>query len=161
MKTITEFILEAADTEKIKKQISIKLKLQEDVFINGEYSRQRENFIMNIAKQYGYKQFVSVFLDKAEVDDLGGIPVPSKDKTKTVTALPNWAKELENNKNDKQILFIDFDGVKPDVLNAAMPIVLNHEVCGQKFENMIVVGFGDVTKLDKPLQSRFKPIINA
>lgn len=169
MKTLSDFIVESISTsadirelKKIKKQLTVKLRAQEDAFINNsDLNDFLSRNIRQLARTEGYhKNVVSLYLDKAEVNDLGTIPVPSHDKTKTHNAVPNWVKELEDNKKDKQILLIDFNGAKNDVLNACIPMVLKHEFAGVSIENVVIIGFGDVDDLPKELQSRFKPIIN-
>jgi hypothetical protein len=54
----------------------------------------------------------------------------------------------------------------PDVMNALMPIVLEHEICNVKFKNFFVGAAGNfenensaVNELSGPLKSRFKPLI--
>lgn len=157
MKTITQFLLESSlNLRELEPQVMDKFDAEEDFFINTSYNEKVfKPFLMHIGKKYKFDGGI-LFLDltKAEPEDLGGIQIKSEEE-----ALPHWAKVLVDNSNKKYIFVIDLSNTSNSVMNALMPIVLNHEVCGKKLDNYIIAAFGDSSKLVKPLKSRFKPII--
>ena len=108
--------------------------------------------------------------DKCEFTDLGGIPVPREDKRGNAyvdSAMPAWAQYMLEHDDQQFLLFFDeMNQADGAVMNALMPIVLETEVCGVKFDNFIVGAAGNfdhendaVNELSGPLKSRFKPII--
>lgn len=141
-----------------------------DFLVLGEAGWAKTSVITAMAKKHGY-HVLTVYLDKAVASDLGGIPVPAEDKKTGALymnySVPGWALYMAQHPNDKFLLFFDeMNQAAPDVLNALMPIVLNHVVCGIKFPNMIVGAAGNLASenaslsdLNKPLRDRFKPII--
>ena len=78
-----------------------------------------------------------------------------------------WMEVLFDNPTKKYLLFFDeMNQAAPDVMNALMPIVLEHVISGHKFKNFIVGAAGNyesendaVSEMSVPLKSRFKPII--
>ena len=126
--------------------------------------------IMKWAKKFGWTT-LTVYLDKAVATDLGGIPVPAKSAETGALYMnyshPGWLLYMEEHPKEKFFLFFDeMNQAAPEVLNALMPIVLETEVCGVKFDNFIVGAAGNfdhendaVNELSGPLKSRFKPII--
>ena len=145
-----------------------KFETEEDFFIVGRAGWGKTSIIKKLAKKFGYK-VITVYLDKAEATDLGGIPIPTKGKTGAVQekAMPAWAKVMEDEPDQNFLLFFDeMNQAAPDVMNALMPIVLEHEICERKFDNFFVGAAGNfedengaVNELSGPLKSRFKPII--
>ena len=160
-----------------------KFDTEEDFFIIGRAGWGKTSIIKKLAKKYDRK-VLTVYLDKDEATDLGGIPVPVKSNTKgkvknalgkeeerefgkQMHALPEWAAlMLENTDVDFLLFFDEMNQAAPDVMNALMPIVLEHEICGIKFDNFFVGAAGNfedengaVNELSGPLKSRFKPLI--
>lgn len=158
---------------KNQKRLLAKFKAKEDFFVMGEAGWGKTSIIENLAKQFGL-EVITVYLDKAEATDLGGIPVPMEDKkrgAKQKTLSPEWAEPIfeakENGDKTQFLLFFDeMNQAAPDVMNALMPIVLKHEICGTAFDNFFVGAAGNfdyengaVSELSGPLKSRFKPLI--
>ena len=145
-----------------------KFDTEEDFFIVGRAGWGKTSIIKKLAKKYD-KKVITVYLDKAEAVDLGGIPIPTKGKTGAVQekAMPSWAKIMQDEPDQEFLLFFDeMNQAAPDVMNALMPIVLEHEICEVKFDNFFVGAAGNfedengaVNELSGPLKSRFKPII--
>jgi len=146
----------------------VKFDTADDFFIIGRAGWGKTSTIKSFAKKYDRK-VITVYLDKAEASDLGGIPVPVKGKTGAVQekAMPAWAKIMQDEPDQDFLLFFDeMNQAAPDVMNALMPIILEHEICEVKFDNFFVGAAGNfedengaVSELSGPLKSRLKPII--
>lgn len=147
----------------------MKFRTKEDFFIIGRAGWGKTSIIRNLADRFGIK-VETVYLDKAVASDLGGIPVPGKTKKgngKQEMLMPDWAAKMNENPDIDYLLFFDeMNQAQPDVMNALMPIVLEHEVCRIPFENFFVGAAGNfedendaVSELSGPLRSRFKPLI--
>lgn len=152
-----------------KKRILMRLKSKKPFFIQGEAGWGKTSIITQLAHQCK-RTVITVYLDKAEATDLGGLPVAKKSKKGAdyvATLMPAWAKIMYDNPETQFLLFFDeMNQAAPDVMNALMPIVLKNEVCGHKFENFIVGAAGNfesengaVNELSGPLLSRFGGII--
>ena len=160
--------IDKKNLSKNMKRLLMKFKTEEDFFIIGEAGWGKTSIIKNMAKQFKRK-VITVYLDKAVASDLGGIPIPVQGKKGAVQemAMPAWAKIMEDNEDTQFLLFFDeMNQAAPDVMNALMPIVLEHEICGRKFDNFFVGAAGNfesengaVNELSGPLRSRFKPLI--
>jgi len=160
--------IDKKNLSKNMKRLLMKFKTEEDFFIIGEAGWGKTSIIKNLASKFK-RDVVTVYLDKAVASDLGGIPIPVQGKKGAVQemAMPAWAKIMEDNPNKKFLLFFDeMNQAAPDVMNALMPIVLEHEICGRKFDNFFVGAAGNfesengaVNELSGPLRSRFKPLI--
>ena len=168
--------LDKSDLDKNTKRLLMRFKQAErsdsgkgaDFFIIGRAGWGKTSIIKDMAKRFK-RNVITVYLDKAAKEDLGGIPVPMKGKTGAVQemAMPAWAKIMQDNSDKKFLLFFDeMNQADPDIMNALMPIVLEHEVCGVKFDNFFVGAAGNfesengaVNELSGPLLSRFKPLI--
>ena len=146
-----------------------KFDAEEDFFIIGRAGWGKTSIIEGLATKYK-RTVVTVYLDKAEAEDLGCTPFVGKNKMgKAVqkTAMPEWASYMMEHPKENFLLFFDeMNQAAPDVMNALMPIVLKHTICGVKFKNFFVGAAGNfkeengvVEELSKPLESRFKPII--
>ena len=151
------------------KRLLMKFKADEPFFIMGEAGWGKTSIIKSMAKRFG-RTVITVYLDKCEATDLGGIPVPREDKRGNAyvdSAMPAWAQYmLEHNDQEFLLFFDEMNQADGAVMNALMPIVLETEVCGVKFDNFIVGAAGNfdhendaVNELSGPLKSRFKPII--
>ena len=151
------------------KRLLLKFKADEPFFIMGEAGWGKTSIIKSMAKRFG-RTVITVYLDKCEATDLGGIPVPREDKRGNVyvdSAMPAWAQYMLEHDDKQFLLFFDeMNQADGAVMNALMPIVLETEVCGVKFDNFIVGAAGNfdhendaVNELSGPLKSRFKPII--
>lgn len=151
------------------KRLLLKFKADEPFFIMGEAGWGKTSIIKSMAKRFG-KTVITVYLDKCEATDLGGIPVPREDKRGNAyvdSAMPAWAQYMLDHDDQEFLLFFDeMNQADGAVMNALMPIVLETEVCGVKFDNFMVGAAGNfdhendvVNELSGPLKSRFKPII--
>ena len=163
--------MEFTDPSKFDKNVrTLKMKFdaEEDFFIQGAAGWGKTSIIKKMAKKYGYS-VITVYLDKAEATDLGGIPIPVKDEIGYQEyAMPGWAAAMYKNPKKKFLLFFDeMNQAAPDVMNALMPIVLEKTICGQKIDNFFVGAAGNfeeenrggISQLSVPLRSRFAPII--
>lgn len=163
----------ALDKETMNKNVRrlvMKVKAEDDFFIQGEAGWGKTSIIKKIAKRFG-RTIVTVYLDKAVATDLGGIPIPVEGKSGNAEqklAMPAWASYMLNRPDEKFLLFFDeMNQAAPDVMNALMPIVLEHEICNIRFKNFFVGAAGNfehenegaITQLSGPLKSRFAPII--
>ena len=146
-----------------------KMNAEEDFFIQGRAGWGKTSLIKKIAKKHGYS-IITVYLDKCEAVDLEGNPVAEKTKSGhsvTVKALPAWANMMREHEEKDFLLFFDeMNQADGAVMNALMPIVLEHEIAGVKFDNFFVGAAGNfdsendaINELSKPLASRFKPLI--
>lgn len=146
-----------------------KMHAEEDFFIQGRAGWGKTSLIKKIAKKHGYS-IITVYLDKCEAVDLEGNPVAEKTKSGhsvTVKALPAWANLMREHEEKDFLLFFDeMNQADGAVMNALMPIVLEHEISGVKFDNFFVGAAGNfdsendaINELSKPLASRFKPLI--
>ena len=151
------------------KRLLMKFKADEPFFIMGEAGWGKTSIIKSMAKRF-HRTVITVYLDKCEATDLGGIPVPREDKRGNAyvdSAMPAWAQYMLEHDDQQFLLFFDeMNQADGAVMNALMPIVLETEVCGVKFDNFIVGAAGNfdhendaVNELSGPLKSRFKPII--
>lgn len=151
------------------KRLLMKFKGDEPFFIMGEAGWGKTSIIKSMAKRFG-RRVITIYLDKCEATDLGGIPVPREDKRGNAyvdSAMPAWAQYMLEHEDEQFLLFFDeMNQADGAVMNALMPIVLETEVCGVKFKNFIVGAAGNfdhendaVNELSGPLKSRFKPII--
>lgn len=149
--------------------LQAKFDADEPFFIQGRAGWGKTSIIEDMAKRAG-RHIITVYLDKAQATDLGGIPVPVEENgvAKIVNAMPDWAAYMLEHKNDKFLLFFDeMNQAQPDVMNALMPIVLKNVICNIQFDNFMVGAAGNfedenengVSDLSGPLKSRFKPII--
>ncbi len=155
---------------KNKKRILMHLKSNKPFFVQGEAGWGKTSIITKLAHECG-RSVITVYLDKAEATDLGGIPVPAKSKrgaSYSEYLMPGWAKIMWDNPKKQFLLFFDeMNQAAPDVMNALMPIVLKNEVCGKKFKNFVVGAAGNfeseneggITELSGPLKSRFGGVI--
>ena len=146
-----------------------KFDLEEDFFIQGEAGWGKTSIIRGLAAKYKRK-VITVYLDKAQKEDIGGMPIPTKDKHNVAAieqAMPEWASIMYKDPDSNYLLFFDeMNQADPGVMNALMPVVLEHEICGIRFKNFFVGAAGNfdyendsVSELNGPLNSRFKPII--
>lgn len=152
------------------KRLNLKFKAEDDFFIIGKAGWGKTSIIKSFAKKYGY-EVITQYLDKCEATDLGGIPIAGEDKktgkARRVTLMPEWAQYMKDHPEQNFLLFFDeMNQAAPDVMNALMPIVLEHEICNEKFDNFFVGAAGNfedeneaVSELNGPLKSRFKPLI--
>lgn len=156
------------ELSKNEKKIKMRMLAKKPFFVLGHAGWGKSQIIKGLAKRMGY-EINLVFLDKAVKEDLGGIPVPVKsgDISKQEMVMPGWAAKMYENPDTKYLLFFDeMNQADPQVMNALMPIVQDHEICGIEFKNFIVGAAGNyesennaVNELSGPLKSRFKPLI--
>ncbi|MBO5005010.1 MAG: AAA family ATPase [Clostridia bacterium] len=141
-----------------------------DFFIQGKAGWAKTSIVQDIAAKMGYTTLV-VYLDKAIAADLGGIPVAATRKKTGALYMeyshPGWLTYMEEHPDEKFLLFFDeMNQANGEVLNALMPIVLEHVICGVRIPNMIVGAAGNLDEenmtlsaLNQPLIDRFDPII--
>ena len=172
------------NTQSVKQLIS-KFDTEEDFFIEGRAGWGKTSIIEKLARQYGY-EIITVYLDKSDPEELGGYNVPveankSKAKVKdelgrtverefaaNIKALPSWAKTILDNPDVNFLLFFDeMNQAVSQTMNALMPIILEHRICGIDFDNFFVGAAGNleeenrtgVNALEKQLALRLKTII--
>ena len=163
-------------------KLTWKMKNHADFFIQGRAGWGKTSIIQDIAEKMGL-EVITIYLDKMRAEDLGAMPVPDKDEKGRAfqhAALPEFAEPIFQNPDKKYLLFCDeMNQATPDVMNALMPIILEHSIAGKypiepktgkpkaKDQNFFVGAAGNfedenqggVSDLSKPLASRFKPII--
>ena len=100
--------LNSEDNTESMEDLIDKFDTEEDFFIIGKAGWGKTSIIKKLAKKYG-KKVVTVYLDKAEATDLGGIPIPTKGKTGAVQekAMTSWAKIMEDEPDQDFLLFFD------------------------------------------------------
>ena len=151
------------------KDLLMKFRTEEDFFILGRAGWGKTSIIKKLADQFDLK-IQTVYLDKAVKEDLGGIPVPgktAKGRGKQEMLMPDWAAEIADEPDTNWLLFFDeMNQADPAIMNALMPIVLEHEICRVPFDNFFVGSAGNfedendaVNEMSGPLKSRFKPLI--
>ena len=155
--------------DKNLKRLRMKFKAMDDFFVLGRAGWGKTSIIKDFAEKFGYEVIIK-YLDKCEATDLGGIPIAAKGKdgsARQQTLMPDFAQQIADNPDTKFLLFFDeMNQAAPDVMNALMPIVLDHKICDKPYENFFVGAAGNfesensaVNELSGPLKSRFKPII--
>lgn len=151
MKNITEYILESSND--LNNEISSNIKAGKDFAINAkstsDYSKIEKSLKDN-AKKNNY-ECITVYLDKAEPEDLAPIG----------DAFPSWAAKVKDNNDSKFIVyFAECETANKKVMNALMPIVLDHEIGGKKMKNMVVcMSAINLEKvMPKPMASHFSMI---
>ena len=165
---IEDIDLNSPDNTESMEDLIDKFDAEEDFFIIGKAGWGKTTIIQKLAKKYN-REVKVVYLDKAAKEDLGGIPIPvkGKDGAEQEMAMPAWAVDMKKNPDKDYLLFFDeMNQADPGVMNALMPIILEHEICGVKFKNFFVGAAGNfesendaVSELSGPLKSRFKPLI--
>lgn len=154
---------------KNEKRLLMKFKAEDDFFIVGKAGWGKTSIIRDFCKKFNMET-ITFYLDKCEAADLGGIPVAGKDekgRPKQIVLPPPFADKIAENPDKKFLLFFDeMNQAAPDVMNALMPIVLEHEIAGKKYDNFFCGAAGNfesensaVNELSGPLKSRFKPLI--
>lgn len=138
-------------------------------FILGHAGWGKTSIIKKIAKEFGLS-IITVYLDKALPEDLGGIPALKNEEggASSVTyAMPPWAAYMYNammeDEGKKFLLFFDeMNQASGEVQNTLMPIILERTICGIEFNNFVIGAAGNykgeneyLTKLSDPLTSRF------
>lgn len=138
-------------------------------FILGHAGWGKTSVIKKVAKEFGLT-IITVYLDKALPEDLGGIPSLKNEESgaSSVTyAMPPWAAYMYNSMQKtperKFLLFFDeMNQASGEVQNTLMPIVLERTICGIRFNNFVIGAAGNyksendyLTKLSDPLTSRF------
>lgn len=165
---IEDIDLNSPDNTESMEDLIDKFDAEEDFFIIGKAGWGKTTIIQKLAKKYN-REVKVVYLDKAAKEDLGGIPIPvkGKDGAEQEMAMPAWAVEMKKNPKTNYLLFFDeMNQADPGIMNALMPIVLEHKICDIKFDNFFVGAAGNfeseneaVSELSGPLKSRFKPLI--
>ena len=92
-----------------KKRILMRLKSKKPFFIQGEAGWGKTSIITQLAHQCK-RTVITVYLDKAEATDLGGLPVAKKSKKGAdyvATLMPAWAKVMYDNPETQFLLFFD------------------------------------------------------
>jgi len=170
---VEQFIAKKVDRStfsKNKKAISRRMMARDDFMVLGKAGWGKTSIIEDLAEQYGY-EVITVYLDKCEASDLGGIPVPIRNKEtgdpEQEKLPPTFAKKIAKNPKTQFLLFFDeMNQAAPDVMNALMPIVLKHEIAEKEYDNFFCGAAGNfesengaVNELSEPLEDRLAPII--
>ncbi len=155
-----------------QRRLLSRMKNKKDFIVYGEAGWGKTDLIVETAHKCGLT-VLTVYLDKAESTDLGGIPIPMTKRTDdgddlnyTANFMPAWAVYMAMNPDTQFLLFFDeMNQAQPDVMNALMPIVLKHEICGVVFDNYFVGAAGNfnyenssVNELSGPLKDRLSQI---
>ena len=151
------------------KRLLSKFKTEEPFFIIGKAGWGKTSIIKQLAEKFD-REIIVLYLDKMDAVDLGGMPAPIEKggKVQQELLIPKWATPMFNNPDKKYLLFFDeMNQANPDVMNALMPIVLEHEIAQQPgLDNFFCGAAGNfesendaVNELSGPLKSRFKPLI--
>lgn len=154
---------------KNKSRLWMKIGTGDDFFVQGKAGWGKTSIIKDMAKKEGYR-IITVYLDKCDAVDLAGIPVPVQDKElgnyQDILPPPYAAYMAEHKDQDFLLFFDEMNQAQPDVMNALMPIVLTHTICGMQFENFFVGAAGNLesengslNELSEPLKQRFAPLI--
>jgi len=153
-----------------QRKVLARLEANQPFFVQGQAGWGKTSIIVAIAKKCNM-HVVTVYLDKCEATDLGGLPTPAKSKRGADYVkhlMPHWAKVIYDNPDEKFLLFFDeMNQAQPDVMNALMPIVKETKICGIKFKNFLVAAAGNeeeenqggLSELSAPLRSRFGGVI--
>lgn len=145
--------------------LEMKLENKQPFFVIGHAGWGKTSVIKTVAKSYGLT-VITVYLDKALPEDLGGIPLVNKTKDDVSyvdNALPKWAQYIYEHPDDDFLVFFDeMNQASPDVQNALMPILLESTIAGIYFDNVWFGAAGNysdenasVSDLSAPLRSRF------
>ena len=158
------------DINENSEEVAARLAANKPFFIQGEAGWGKTSIITDIAHKFG-RTVITVYLDKAQPEDLGGLPTAEKNKHGEgyqANLLPGWAQIMRDNpKTDFLLFFDEMNQAQPDVMNALMPIVLKNTIAGKKFKNFVVGAAGNfeeenkggISKLSGPLESRFGGVI--
>ena len=149
MKNIKDFILEQSNDN--IQDLLYMLKDNEDMIINTKFDVRIEQKINKLAKHAGYEDVITLYTDKMEPKDLAPMPIPShKDNV-----MPSWSKTIIDNQNKKYLLIFVFDKNNDKLMNALMPIYLEHELMGKKLKNITCcLAITDNVNVSKPILSR-------
>ena len=146
--------------------LEMKINAKQPFFILGHAGWGKTSIIKQVAKAHGLS-VITIYLDKALPEDLGGIPIAKQSKDGNMSyvdnALPKWAQHIYENPEDDFLLFFDeMNQASPDVQNALMPILLESTIGGIKFDNIWFGAAGNfaeenasISDLSAPLRSRF------
>lgn len=145
--------------------LEMKIEDKSPFFVIGHAGWAKTSIIKKVAKAHGLT-VVTVYLDKALPEDLGGIPTSKTTEdgvTYVDTALPKWAHYIHTHPEDDFLVFFDeMNQASPDVQNALMPILLESVIGGIKFDNIWYGAAGNfaeenasISDLSAPLRSRF------
>ena len=165
--------LNREEFDKNKNALYRKFVKRDDFFIIGRAGWGKTSIIKDMAEKAGINpetNIITMYLDKAEATDLGGIPIAGKDengKPAQIILPPPFAQDIAARPDEDFLLFFDeMNQAQPDVMNALMPIVLEHEIANKHYDNFFVGAAGNfadendaVSSLSRPLRSRFRPII--
>lgn len=148
MKNIKDFILEQSNDN--IQSILYNLEDGDDMIINTDFGVRTEEKITKLAKHAGYEDVITLYTDKMEPKDLSPMPIPSRKDN----VMPSWAKTIIDNQNKKYLLIIVFDKNNDKLMNALMPIYLEHELMGKKVKNMTCcLAITDNVNVSKPILS--------
>ncbi len=139
------------------------MKAKSPFFVQGEAGWGKSAVITNLAKKCGYSVII-LFCDKMLPEDLDGLKAIKEDSEGNVyqiNAMPVWAQYMWDHQETQFLLFLDeLNQASNAVLNALMPIVKDHTICGLEFPNYFCGGAGnmsyenDLEDIPVPLMSR-------
>ena len=138
---------------------------KQNFFVQGEAGWAKSAIIKNMALKAGYT-VITVYMDKALPEDLGGIPIVKEDsegRVYQVNVMPVWAQVMYDNPNTYFLLFFDELNQAPnDVMNAMMPIAhSDRTICGHEFKNYFCGAAGNLSSenelnpIRRPVMGRF------
>lgn len=145
---------------------------EDPFFVQGPAGWGKSSVIKNMAKRYK-RHVITVYLDKAEASDLGGLPVATTNKEgdpEQRHLMPPWGHIIADNPDINFLLFLDeMNQADPAVINALMPIVNDNVICGLELDNYFVGSAGNLMEENEAgltdlrdnqaFFSRVKPII--
>jgi len=135
-------------------------------FIQGKAGWAKSSLIKSMAKAFG-RTVITVYLDKAEPEELEGIPAKEMSNVrgghaKQVKLLPPWAEFMRTHPDEKFFLFFDeLNQASPGIYNALMPIcnVEDHQIGGIRFKNYMVGAAGNLKSENDSLETIPQPLM--
>ena len=158
--------LKALPKDKNSRVLQLRFQEQSPFFIQGKAGWAKSSMIKTMAKAFGYG-VITVFLDKAEPEDLGGIPSKSMSSTKGGHAvqeilLPPWAEAIRQHKDKEFLLFFDeLNQANPGIFHALMPIINMEDrtIGGVDFDNYFVAAAGNLKEENRALEDIPAPLM--
>lgn len=148
MKSIYEFLTESLDPLYRK----VLMRIEKSLAIEGD----EDSALPLVKKAISEKGFTPVirWMDKMEVQDIDGIP------SKKGVIYPDWVDEVEKAKN-VVLVFIGNGKEDASLLNAIMPLVLEHKISDKELKTLksVVLISPNLSDMSTPLKSRFGGIL--
>jgi len=139
---------------------------KQDLFVQGKAGWGKTSILTEIGLACGY-DVITLYLDKADAEELGGIPTIEDSKFKslkrTEKTVPEWASEMilhspqimKGNARYYMLFCDEFNQASPKVMDAMMPIIRQKTVAGRQLNNFFVVAAGNYREENKKGVSDF------